>query len=719
MAKTAKSKEAGAKITLKTLHAALSHQYPASVSDLPEMDEQELFSLLTRLQVAELDTSPILDHITSECTDSRPSGHQQAIIAFLDDCLATALATIKLSPVVQPPLFNGIASLMRAALAEGLTKASKDHGVLKVLDQLILLALGWNEKQGKSATSILEQIKTSIASLSMVAESQVSDAKIRESRDAFLDKLSRDIDAFSEKEQKRINRLEDRLVASETGILKTSRARNMAAQMLNEHMNGLLLPPVIIRFLQGAWYDSLQLILAREGVQSDKWFRATKLTETLLWTLGIEGLDTLAHDESMGVEETEEPQSTRADFMSDIEEEAPQFNANERVQFNSTEPDEAIAFPSTDSSLISEAESPASSDEESFLMDDGIATNTAAQPTTNQQLSNDEKQKLYRIVEELPKEIKPLLLSLEYQEESKLPELQAIQSSHASIMTGEPMEKVSSTPLPCEPEVLGMDTAISQTLMTQVNNIQTGQWFAFEQQSEKVEHIKLLLKLDDMQQLLFTNRSGVKVLQTNFEEFAYFISSDVAIPIHPTGPLSSLIRSKLNKIVTAYLAYQKSAKASAEKAAEAKRHHAKQTKKQLAEAAALEAKIAEQTEAEMHSTQIFLKAVQQKALKTGNEDALKSALEKVDGLCVGAWLRIPGHDFKPTECKLGVKLLAIDKYVFVDRRGLKVGEFNREQLASMQITGDCEILDSGTEVEDTLEKVVTGLRKHRSLQDDD
>ena len=171
----------------------------------------------------------------------------------------------------------------------------------------------------------------------------------------------------------------------------------------------------------------------------------------------------------------------------------------------------------------------------------------------------------------------------------------------------------------------------------------------------------------------------------------------------------------MNTLVNKYLAHQKAVAEAQTKAAK----KASLADKEKAKVDSAEAKAkAKKLEEELKSTQIFLKAVEEKAATAGDQAAQADAEKRVSALLVGAWLRIPGPKQKPTDCKLGVKLQAADKYIFVDRRGVKVGEFKHKQLAAMVITGDCEILDSGTEFEDTLEKVVSGLREHRSLEDE-
>ena len=86
------------------------------------------------------------------------------------------------------------------------------------------------------------------------------------------------------KEHSRINKLEERLIASEQGRLRSQKARNTTAIMINKAMRGAKLPGPIINFLQGPWFDSIQLLALTKGLTSEEWFRASKLTETLIWT---------------------------------------------------------------------------------------------------------------------------------------------------------------------------------------------------------------------------------------------------------------------------------------------------------------------------------------------------------------------------------------------------------------------------------------------------
>lgn len=754
------SRDSGAKITLKTLHTALKQRYPRATTDLPIMDEQTLLQTIAELPVdAVPGNSSVQERIQSANPDYSLHDDHYLVISFLDDCCSTVLRNAEFPDAIQNPLGTGVRSLIRAAITEGLTNVSRSHGVLDVLDQLIKLAIGWTDTSDKLNTTIKEQIESSIASLSIVSDSKVSDPKVKTSRDTFLDNLATDIKNFHDKEQQRVHKLEERLVASETGLLKTNRARNLAAQMLNENMDGNPLPGNIIDFLQGPWYDSLQLILVRQGLQSEDWFRATKLTETLIWTFqfenqeapdsideeyeALESIDEVSDEvpTDLLLSETNDSVSIEAVDISAVEE--VEFDANARVAFNLQEEnqekegeDDQVDFSIQDSS-VSEPEP--TSTKATFQIDDSgdiedienisfdtenfseviESANSDGTPPSNSPFdgaTDEEHQKLYRIIEHLPDELKELLVSLEYQADSKNSELAAIESAHVSIITGDQLTLVPHVPLACDPDFLGSETAISQSLLAEVNKIDPGQWFVFEPQDQPPQHIKLVLKLDDLQQLLFTNRNGLKVLQTSFDEFAYFLSSEFARAIPSTGQLSSFIRTSLNKIVSDYVENQQSAKQAKSKSEVRQAVRRAARIKAMAEA---NSKLHEaQKLKEMQSTQMFLTAIKEKAHTKDNEANFLAAEKIFNGLNVGAWMKLPGIGRKPTECKLAVKLQAQDKYIFVDRTGLKQGEFNKQQLIELLVVKECTILESESGFEDALETVVSGLRKHRSLDYD-
>jgi len=93
-------------------------------------------------------------------------------------------------------------------------------------------------------------------------------------------------------------------------------------------------------------------------------------------------------------------------------------------------------------------------------------------------------------------------------------------------MKGEPIEGCDFSLLAVEPSMLDTNSRISQSLLTPVMKLSTNSWFVLNTENGNAKHIKLILKDEDAQHLIFTNRSGGSALQTSFEEFAYLLSSE-------------------------------------------------------------------------------------------------------------------------------------------------------------------------------------------------
>lgn len=112
-------------------------------------------------------------------------------------------------------------------------------------------------------------------------------------------------------------------------------------------------------------------------------------------------------------------------------------------------------------------------------------------------------------------------------------------------MKGEPIEGCDFSLLAVEPSMLDTNSRISQSLLTPVMKLSTNSWFVLNTENGTAKHIKLILKDEDTQHLIFTNRSGGSALQTSFEEFAYLLSSEKVTQLPQPGDLVKNIRRSL------------------------------------------------------------------------------------------------------------------------------------------------------------------------------
>lgn len=103
------------------------------------------------------------------------------------------------------------------------------------------------------------------------------------------------------------------------------------------------------------------------------------------------------------------------------------------------------------------------------------------------------------------------------------------------------------------------------------------------------------------------------------------------------------------------------------------------------------------------------------AVKASNDDASSvdpSWLEKADRLRVGSWIELSREGTR-TRCKLAAFIKATGKYIFVNRSGAKVAEYQRDQLAAAMAEDEITLLDDGLIFDRALESIIDNLRSSR------
>lgn len=91
-------------------------------------------------------------------------------------------------------------------------------------------------------------------------------------------------------------------------------------------------------------------------------------------------------------------------------------------------------------------------------------------------------------------------------------------------------------------------------------------------------------------------------------------------------------------------------------------------------------------------------------------------MQEVDRLSVGVWVEFVGEDDQNTRCKLAAKINAIDKFIFVNRQGVKVVEKTKMGLARELRDGTVNIINDGALFSRALESVIGNLREHQHEQ---
>lgn len=89
-------------------------------------------------------------------------------------------------------------------------------------------------------------------------------------------------------------------------------------------------------------------------------------------------------------------------------------------------------------------------------------------------------------------------------------------------------------------------------------------------------------------------------------------------------------------------------------------------------------------------------------------------LALVDKLNAGSWFELTQADEQNTRCKLAAIIKSTGRYIFVNRRGLKVLEKSRAELAIAFTDGTLSLLDDAQLFDRALESVIGDLRRLKS-----
>lgn len=253
-------------------------------------------------------------------------------------------------------------------------------------------------------------------------------------------------------------------------------------------------------------------------------------------------------------------------------------------------------------------------------------------------------------------------------------------------------------------------THVTSAVLQHAQTIATGDWIVLYGEDGQPLRCKLALKLPDVDQLLFVDRSGRKVTAKNVKDFSLCLSTGVAHTLKPVA-LDELIISALKQLI-----------AQGDKHAE---HYRQETERQQAQEAAAKQAAAEKALAEARklAAEKHQRTLAEQAAATqrqAQENAARAAeqlvreqtaAELVSTLNVGAWIEIAEPDKPALRCKLSVIISSTGKYIFVDQVGRKAAELHRDQLFDGIKTEQIQVLSKGDKFEDQLVKVIRGLRK--------
>lgn len=277
------------------------------------------------------------------------------------------------------------------------------------------------------------------------------------------------------------------------------------------------------------------------------------------------------------------------------------------------------------------------------------------------------------------------------------------------------------------------EISLSRELLARIEALSPGQWFLLREAPET--RIRLILQQPEGGELLFANQLGLKALQVTSEEFAYRLGADIALPLpaddfwraaldatlHALGTRADDENRRRTEAAAALTRQREEVRTRIEHEARQRaiaRAKAATEAKVLAEAearaataaaelaAAEQTRVREQEQARRHQVQ-----VQQAADAAMRQ---RAARLQATTLVIGQWLAFHDEVGQLQWLKLGVKLQTSGKLIFVDREGIRRADLSRDQLVERLLDGSVQVVEQGPHFEDSLSRVVDGLRRDRT-----
>lgn len=353
--------------------------------------------------------------------------------------------------------------------------------------------------------------------------------------------------------------------------------------------------------------------------------------------------------------------------------------------------------------------------EDSALWDQAVRVLTllfwSLQP---EQGEEQNQRKLKRVSRDLHGQLRALLDETVADEAARSRMLDDIQVAHTALLSGRELNFVEVTEPVSGSVVEDAGAAISEDLLREMHGLSTRDWFEVRATGERM---RLLIRQDDYQQLLFVNQAGLKTQTTSFEDFAWRLTNREVVQVpRPVAP-RELVVEHLEDLARQYRQQQqeKKARAAAEEQTQASAAPEPASTEQAggeSTTPAAQSEPAAAPEPESGEMEEHAADAAPEAETADGQSERKRARLLVSGLPLGTWMEFREDDDSWTRLKLILVMSSSDKYVFVSRSGLDRREILRRDLIDGIARGTISVLSSDSRYDDTLSRVVGGLQQN-------
>lgn len=310
------------------------------------------------------------------------------------------------------------------------------------------------------------------------------------------------------------------------------------------------------------------------------------------------------------------------------------------------------------------------------------ATILASVRYTETEENSSQRQQLFELVTQLPRELKRWLISIEHDREAIESAMGMVEYTHMQILRRRPLELEHAKPIPVIEPAARADAAKDALAAFSV-----GQWLSVDLTGEHMStRMQLALRMEDEGELIFTNMVGLRVLQQRFDEFVALLDGG-RVNLLDSGASFSRSLARAVDITT-------SEELGDLLSPEELQLRLKQ-EKVLAQTGGLgTGRTPRKSRPAFEGLDISksLKAEQ----KTTNEPAPVA-------LNVGAWLGF--HDGEtPLLARFAIYDQETKTHIFVNRNGIKLRQLSNNELLDLIAQGQVEVLETSSNFRNEIDK---------------
>lgn len=165
--------------------------------------------------------------------------------------------------------------LLKVAIADKSFFSKGGHPARKLLNELADASTGWLAKDNYESDPLFKKVSEVVAQVLAEFDQDIN----------IFSLLLESFREFIERERKRAQKLEQRIVDEADGRAKTQAARARVAAVMDALVAERDLPPVVTEWLDKVWSNMLFLSCIKEGTDSESWSRDVRTARDLVWSV--------------------------------------------------------------------------------------------------------------------------------------------------------------------------------------------------------------------------------------------------------------------------------------------------------------------------------------------------------------------------------------------------------------------------------------------------